>query len=267
MTSEWTNYPVPAVPEDMRDGFVAHSVVATCDPSLMSAPSLSWHDLKKYAMTTIVDEAKEASILSDEQNENFEKISAMCAATWKMGKGNTIVALAGGTMILVPNDCTRIPKFGGFTEKVRCADTIPHSMPPHRFKNTKVDAAEQMMRAQLWYDRYIAEYPDRKKCVDTAFSILNVIGYPNAGMSDADANVVALWYCAKSAETNLWAALVECECFDNLPVSVVVMFNLAVNKMPNTISWMKSIADIGRKEFREEFLYPRVVGYYPVMRE
>lgn len=256
----WTRHPPPAVPAEIADEFVAHSVVATTDPSLMFAPSRSWKDLARYADMKSIDEAPDE--INSANRERMESIArTLLPEYWRAPAGDAVVVLRHGTAILVPHKPTG-PKFGGFAPAKARVGSVLHRLPPHRFTDGKVGAAAQLVRAERSYDLYRTEHPEEMKYVNTALVWLNNIGYPNAGMQDSDANVVALWRRDGKPGFFEWAALVECACFAGTAVGVVVTAPLPVDKPPVHQGYMKEFADAGRNAFRNEFLGPQVLGCF-----
>ncbi len=246
----------------MADKFVAHSVVMTSDPRLMTAPSVNWKKLSKFAKSEI-REVKED--VSDADRAILKSVATeLLPEYWNAMSDNAVVALSSGTVILA-SKLQPGPKFVGFTPKRIPAGSIAHSLPPHRFEDGATGAAEQLIGAQIHYDSYVIEHPDHAKYIDDAFSKLNVIGYPNAGQSGADTNVVAMWYRQGSdASKNEWVVLVKCVCTNRVQMGVTVIMTLEKDRMPDSAEFMKDLADAGRNMFREEFIIPRILGCYPV---
>jgi hypothetical protein len=138
---------------------------------------------------------------------------------------------------------------------------VLHRIPPHRFYSKEAGAAAQLVLAQSKYDAHCAAAPLETKIVDKAFVKLHSIGYPNAGMNGADANVVARWYRVAAEGKTEWAALVKCMCFQGAPIGVIVFAPLPTGTMPDHIGFMKEFA--GRDAFRNKFLLPQIHCIFP----
>jgi len=257
----WSSYPIPAVPADMAESFVAHSVTLSTDPSVTFAPCLDWEGFSSYAGP---GEDLKTAPADPDRVRLLSSIASLLPQHWGKREGSVIL-LKHGTAVFVPPG--REARFAGFAPKEPKRGPL-HRMPVYRFAEKEVDAANSLVQSQRRYESFLREHPECEREVDFAFSMLNGVGYPLPGQETSDANVVALWNRPSRAVGQVqhrdWAAFVECSARSAPELGTIVITSMPASIYPDAPNHMEWFASKGRDQLRLEFLEPEALALLPI---
>lgn len=245
--SAWRRLRIPAVESP---DFVAHSVVASPDPSLVWMQLPVWDDLADEADPPPPEVAEWDLALAGHAKIPDELLQDWLeAANAADGEEGALVQLRRGTVWVV--QCQGAPPGALFAGFARAGASWP--MPAHRLPSAR-ESKVALLAAEAHYSQVAA---GDAEAVALAFAAMAESGYPRPGNSESDADVVALWEGCDAEKGELLAAAVVCHGMaPGGAVFVVVARPTALEGLP----LLKALADLGRNAFRHDFLEARAVG-------
>src|SRR6185369_17900760 len=95
-TAQWKEIPIPPIPNEMRDGFVAHSVTMATHPSGLLAWPYGWRELSG-AQDMPLEPGSELTNINELVEHGIEVLPGALA----LPSGSKLVFLACGTVVAI----------------------------------------------------------------------------------------------------------------------------------------------------------------------
>lgn len=251
----WQPVEIPPIPPKIRKKFVAHSVVATGDPSIMFGRTLvRWKDVKDVKTNVETNLGKNLYTFT---RGAFTKDAATIEGLSKelgCDSGNRVVALSSGTLINVGTSTDSGGSFAGFAK-----DESRFYIPSHRFLNSHEGVKHALYTAQKDWETWSQDASKEDvNASKKALGQLASMGYPQPGMDESDGNVVKMW--AHTTE-NKGAALVKLRKFpENIGVLIVVEKKYVMITEYGGI--LNRLVDTARDAHRNDFLCTAIDGVF-----
>jgi len=144
-------------------------------------------------------------------------------------------------------------------DTVFAGENSNYFVPYHTMINGISTAAQLLKTAQIAYDNILEKCGDdetKKNLVKVGLDLFSSIGYPRAGQSESDGNVVGLL-----RKDNILTVVSELRMFDNLPgfiPNIFIIEDFVMNYESIEANMLCSLVDSARVKYRLNYVLPVV---------